>query len=82
MRYSQGSAIVTTGRYEFWSSNAIWNRIGVGGWRRSRGLRAAKVKKTEGRRRSGGLRVGEGNSMTFSVGIGDVRWGIGVGLIV
>jgi hypothetical protein len=64
MRYSRDSAIVTTGRYKFWSSNVIWNRIGVGGRRRSRGLR-----------------VGEGNSMTFSVGIGDERWGIGVGLI-
>jgi hypothetical protein len=64
MRHSRNSAIVTTGRYEFWSSNAIWNRVGVGGRRRSRGLR-----------------VGEDNSMTFSVGIGDVRWGIGVRLI-
>jgi hypothetical protein len=49
MRYSRSSAIVTTGRYEFWSSNAIWNRIGV---------------ETEA-----------------ASEIGDVRWGIGVGLI-
>jgi hypothetical protein len=44
MRYSQDSAIVTTGRYEFWSSNAIWNRIGVGGRRRSKGLRVGEGK--------------------------------------
>jgi hypothetical protein len=64
IRYSQGSAIVTTGRYEFWNSNVIWNRISVGGWQRSRGLR-----------------IGEGNSMTLSVGMGDMRWWIGVWLI-
>jgi hypothetical protein len=44
MRYSRDSAIVTTGRYEFWSSNAIWNRIGVGGRRRSRGPRVGEGK--------------------------------------
>jgi hypothetical protein len=42
IRYSRGSAMVTTGRYEFWSSNAIWNRIGVGGQRRSGGLRVGE----------------------------------------
>jgi hypothetical protein len=31
IRYSQGLVMVTTGRYEFWSSNAIWSRISVGG---------------------------------------------------
>jgi hypothetical protein len=52
MRYSRDSAIVTTGRYEFWSSNAIWNRIGVGGRRRSKGLRVG-----EGREDRGSARV-------------------------
>jgi hypothetical protein len=49
IRYSQGLAMGTTGRYEFWSNNTVWNRIGIGGRRRSRGLR-----------------VGEGNSMTLA----------------
>jgi hypothetical protein len=42
IRYSRGSVMVTTSRYEFWSSNANWNRISVGGRRGSRGLRVDK----------------------------------------
>jgi hypothetical protein len=50
IRYRRGSAMITTGRYKFWSSNMIWNRIGIGGQQRLRGLRLGEGREELGDR--------------------------------